>query len=178
MNPFAALSVSDDEDEKFTRAPGAEQKPPKKSTHRATQPTRSASRSRRPRSVRPKTPPVSQPPPRRSSPKGPRRTPERRGTTKSCLPRKCQPPATTWTAAAAPGDQTDPARRAEDTAAWATCTTSCRRTSTSRRARRTPREPSTRRSRSSPRSQRASPWTSTTAAEASRSTAWLRARRP
>ena len=54
MNPFAALEISDDEDQ-FTKVAGTEQKPPKKSTVPITQPINRESKPKKPRSARPRT---------------------------------------------------------------------------------------------------------------------------
>lgn len=163
MNPFAALEISDDE-EQFTKATGTEQKPPKKSTVSLTQPINRESRRKKLRSAKPRTSPSNLPRPPKSSQKESRRIPGRKDTTRSFLPRKSQPQVTTSTAEAAQEEWTDLERKAEVEVELATSTTSFRRTSTSRREKKlqsTPSLPSSRLSPRSPKNQKASPWTST-----------------
>lgn len=140
MNPFAALAISDDEDDKFTKTTGGEQKPPKKSKRVIMQPTNRGSRSRRPRSRRPKMPPDNQPQSLTISPNEPKKTPARSDITRSSLPRKFPLLATISTAAAEPAESTDPERKVEAEEVSVISKTSSTRTSTSKREKKEPKE--------------------------------------
>ena len=82
MNPFAALDVSDDEEQKFTTATGAEQKPPKRCNSPLMQPISKGSRPRKPRSAKPSRDPSQLLESTKTSQRELEKTPERKGTTK------------------------------------------------------------------------------------------------
>lgn len=126
MNPFAALDISDDDEQQFTTATGTEQSPKKSKLSVITShQSRAGQGGQDPggREQRQAARPGNQELPERT-----KEDPRKKKVLRDGAPqRKSQPPATTSTEGAERAESTSPGRRAEATAASATCRTSCRR---------------------------------------------------
>lgn len=119
MNPFAALQISDDEEE-FTTTSATQNKQPKKSKRSLMQPINRENRPRKPRSERQRTRPNSQSLPTKNSPKDRKKTLARRGITRWFLQKKYQPLAITSIAEVELAEWTDRERKEEAEAESAT----------------------------------------------------------